>query len=146
MVFQKYSFSYQCEKYCYGLKARRFPKKDHARVGPDWLNLWQAQQPFGVSPEGGAGPAVANLPLLLMSHGNQSTNVQLIEQLILELNKDTEMTIIIVTHNIFQARRVAREVVFLHEGHIVEAGETKKIFTSPEDPRTKAFVEGRMVY
>ena len=56
------------------------------------------------------------------------------------------MTIIIVTHNIFQARRIAGEVIFLHEGRIVEKGETEEIFTSPRDPRTKAFVEGRMIY
>jgi tungstate transport system ATP-binding protein len=51
-----------------------------------------------------------------------------------------------VTHNIFQARRIAQEVIFMHEGRIIEAGETEKVFTSPEDPRTRAFVEGRMVY
>ena len=90
-----------------------------------------------------------NLLLLLLDEPTANldpSNIELIERLILDLNRETAMTIVMVTHNIFQARRVAREVIFMHEGRVVETGETEKIFTSPEDPRTKAFVEGRMVY
>jgi len=161
MVFQKPLLFHTsvAENIAYGLKARRFPKeKIKARVEAllEKVGLKEFAGRHAATLSGGEAQrvalarAVAFEPALLLldepTANLDPTNVQLIEQLILELNKDTEMTIIIVTHNIFQARRVAREVVFLHEGHIVEAGETKKIFTSPEDPRTKAFVEGRMVY
>ncbi len=74
------------------------------------------------------------------------TNVEVIENLVVELNKTLGITVIIVTHNIFQARRITDCTIFMYDGKIVEMGETEKIFTSPEDPRTKAFVEGRMVY
>jgi len=55
-------------------------------------------------------------------------------------------TVVIVTHNLFQARRLARHVLFLHEGTLVESGPAIQLFERPADPRTKAFLEGRMVY
>ncbi len=73
-------------------------------------------------------------------------NVEIIESLILDLNKELGTTIIIVTHNTFQARRVAEEIIFLYQGKVVEKGVTEKVFSDAKDPRTKAFVEGRMVY
>lgn len=73
-------------------------------------------------------------------------NVEIIERLVLDLNRSGGITVIIVTHNIFQARRITGEIIFLYGGKVVENGETEKIFSSPGDPRTKAFVEGKMVY
>jgi tungstate transport system ATP-binding protein len=51
-----------------------------------------------------------------------------------------------VTHNVFQARRLAQRVVFLLNGQVVEAADTPTFFTAPRDPRTAAFVRGEMVY
>jgi tungstate transport system ATP-binding protein len=55
-------------------------------------------------------------------------------------------TLVIVTHNLFQARRLADEAALLIDGALVEAGPAEQLFERPRDPRTAAFVEGRMVY
>lgn len=65
-----------------------------------------------------------------------------IESLLDELKK--EVTILIVTHNMSQAKRVADHSMFMFLGDLVEYGETKKMFDSPEDPRTKAYLTGQM--
>jgi tungstate transport system ATP-binding protein len=51
-----------------------------------------------------------------------------------------------VTHNVFQARRLAHRVALLLEGRIVEVADVESFFQSPRDPRTTAFVRGEMVY
>ena len=73
-------------------------------------------------------------------------NIELIEEMILKMSRTKSITVVMVTHNVFQARRIAHEVIFIHGGRIVEAGPTEQIFTEPKDPRTRDFVEGRMVY
>ena len=64
-----------------------------------------------------------------------------IEELLIELKK--EYTIVMVTHNIQQAGRIADRTVFLLLGELIEQGATADIFTSPKDPRTEAFISGR---
>ena len=64
-----------------------------------------------------------------------------IEELLVELKK--EYTIVMVTHNIQQAGRVADTTVFLLLGDLIEQGPTAQVFTSPSDPRTEAFISGR---
>jgi len=73
-------------------------------------------------------------------------NVALIENIIKRLNQEQAATLVLVTHNVFQAHRLADRVVFILEGKIVEVARTEDFFTSPQDPRTRAFVEGKMVY
>ena len=64
-----------------------------------------------------------------------------IEDLISELR--TKYSIVIVTHNMQQAARVSDELVFLYDGELVEAGETKKIFSQPVNQRTQDYITGR---
>ena len=64
-----------------------------------------------------------------------------IEELIDKLK--TEYTVIIVTHNMQQATRVADDTVFMLDGEIVESGPTETIFHNPTDPRTDDYVNGR---
>ena len=64
-----------------------------------------------------------------------------IEELLIELKK--QYTIVMVTHNIQQAGRIADKTVFLLMGELVEQGTTAQVFTSPRDPRTEAFISGR---
>jgi tungstate transport system ATP-binding protein len=73
-------------------------------------------------------------------------NVALIENIIRRLNREQAATLVLVTHNVFQAHRLADRVVFMLEGKIIEVARTEEFFTSPQDPRTRAFVEGKMVY
>ncbi len=64
-----------------------------------------------------------------------------IEELVQELK--TRLTIVIVTHNMQQAARVADRTAFLMDGELVEAGPTEQIFTHPTDARTEDYVSGR---
>jgi phosphate transport system ATP-binding protein len=64
-----------------------------------------------------------------------------IEELIEELKQD--YTVIIVTHNMQQAARVADWTMFMLNGEVVEFGPTKKIFTAPDDKRTEDYITGR---
>ncbi len=73
-------------------------------------------------------------------------NVKLIEEIVLENNEKHDMTVVMVTHNIFQARRLAHRTAFLLDGKLVEVNETEAIFTRPNDPRTAAFIHGEMIY
>ena len=64
-----------------------------------------------------------------------------IEELIDELKR--EYTVVIVTHNMQQAGRVAEWTMFLLSGELIEFGPTAKIFTRPDDRRTEDYVTGR---
>lgn len=64
-----------------------------------------------------------------------------IEDLIFELKAD--YTIVIVTHNMQQAARVAEATGFFLNGHLVEFDTTTKIFTAPADKRTEDYITGR---
>jgi tungstate transport system ATP-binding protein len=72
--------------------------------------------------------------------------VALVEEVVGELHRSRGSTVVWATHNLFQARRVARRVAFLLDGRLVEVADTERFFTSPRDPRTTAFVRGEMVY
>ncbi|NLE76037.1 MAG: phosphate ABC transporter ATP-binding protein [Chloroflexi bacterium] len=73
-------------------------------------------------------------------------NVGLIESIVRELNRQQGTTLILVTHNVFQAKRLAQRVGLLLEGQMVEVASTEAFFAAPSDPRTAAFVRGEMVY
>ena len=64
-----------------------------------------------------------------------------IEELMDELRK--RYTIVIVTHSMQQAARVAQYTAFFHMGHLVEKGATEKMFTTPDDKRTQDYITGR---
>ncbi len=64
-----------------------------------------------------------------------------IEQLIDSLKK--KYTIVIVTHNMQQAARVSDKTAFFLLGEIVEFADTEKIFSSPQNEKTKAYISGR---
>lgn len=63
-----------------------------------------------------------------------------IEELIVKLKKD--YTIVIVTHNMQQAQRIADRTVFMYLGEIIEAGDTHHVFDSPDNELTKNYVQG----
>jgi len=73
-------------------------------------------------------------------------NVGLIEDIVRSLNRERGTSLVLVTHNVFQARRLAHRVALLLEGQIVEVADVESFFQSPRDPRTAAFVRGEMVY
>jgi len=64
-----------------------------------------------------------------------------IEELMFVLRE--RYTIVIVTHNMAQARRASEECVFMLLGELVEHARTSELFLSPRDPRTADYIEGR---
>lgn len=73
-------------------------------------------------------------------------NVGLIEEIVRTLNARQGTTLILVTHNVFQAKRLAHQVALFLEGQIAEIADAETFFGSPRDPRTAAFARGEMVY
>jgi tungstate transport system ATP-binding protein len=70
-------------------------------------------------------------------------NVNLIEDII---RGHGSTTVVLVTHNIFQARRLANRIGLLLGGQLIELNATDPFFSNPIDPRTRSFIGGEMVY
>ena len=89
--------------------------------------------------------ALANQPEVLLLDEPASAldpiATQKIEELLYELKR--ELTIVIVTHNLQQAARVSDRTAFFFMGRLVEADATQRIFTSPREERTDAYITGR---
>ena len=68
-------------------------------------------------------------------------STQKVEELLYELR--TEVTVVIVTHNMQQAARVSDRTAFMLAGELVEVAPTAKLFTTPADQRTEAYITGR---
>ena len=64
-----------------------------------------------------------------------------IEELMFDLRG--RYTIVIVTHNMAQARRASDECLFMLQGEVVEHARTEDLFLNPRDPRTAEYIEGR---
>jgi phosphate transport system ATP-binding protein len=64
-----------------------------------------------------------------------------IEEMLLELKK--ERTIIIVTHNMEQARRISDYTAFFYQGEVIETGETLELFNKPETELLNSYITGR---
>ncbi len=67
---------------------------------------------------------------------------QNVERRLIELK--TDYTIIVVTHILRQAKRIADYIAFLYLGELVEHGPAQEIFEDPKDPRTKAYLTGEI--
>lgn len=141
----------------YGLRLRNNPNSHAlveaalAQVGLDHLAHQRAR-----TLSGGEGQRVAlaralvtQPEVLLLDEPTANLdpyNVGLIEKIIAETNRVQNTTVVLVTHNVFQAKRLAHRVALMLDGGIVEINEAATMFDSPSDPRTAAFIEGKMVY
>ncbi|HSA57932.1 MAG TPA: phosphate ABC transporter ATP-binding protein PstB [Gemmatimonadaceae bacterium] len=89
--------------------------------------------------------ALANEPEVLLLDEPASAldpiATQRIEELLYELK--SQLTIVIVTHNLQQAARVSDITAFFYLGRLIETGASDQIFTSPREDRTEAYITGR---
>jgi phosphate transport system ATP-binding protein len=89
--------------------------------------------------------ALANRPdVLLLDEPASALDpiaTQKIEELLYELK--SELTIVIVTHNLQQAARASDQTAFFYLGQLVEVDTTERIFTNPREERTEAYITGR---
>ena len=65
---------------------------------------------------------------------------QIIEELLLKLKE--QYTIVIVTHNLFQARRIADDCIFMLNGQLWEQNTTEELFTNPQRQETRDYLQG----
>jgi len=143
----------------YGLKARGYNREEiNNRVGRllDQVGLSDLAKRRADTLSGGEAQRVAiarsvafDPELLLLDEPTANLdpyNIELIEEMIATLNRQKDITVVIVTHNVFQARRIADQVIFIDKGEIVEMGSAEKIFTNPEHEKTRLYVEGRVVF
>jgi len=143
----------------YGLRARNYSHKQiELKVGPllEQVGMEHLAHRRADTLSGGEAQRVAiaravafDPELLLLDEPTANLdprNIEIIENMITGLSRERHMTVVMVTHNVFQARRIADEVIFLDKGNIVEMGSAEKIFTNPDQEKTRLYVEGRMIY
>ena len=63
------------------------------------------------------------------------------EELITAYVQETGCALVLVTHSLQQARRIADEVLFFHKGNLLETGTAKQLLTAPENAETKRFLD-----
>jgi len=96
-----------------------------------------------------ASAIAAGPRLLLMDEATANldpANASIIEDAVRKINSSEGVTVILATHNLFQARRLADRVVFLLDGQVLEMGDREELFEKPRDARTRSFLRGEMVY
>jgi putative ABC transport system ATP-binding protein len=64
--------------------------------------------------------------------------------LIVELHQEHSLTIVFVTHQLEQARKVGQQTAILVEGRIIETGPTDQVFDAPKNEATRRFLEGQL--
>lgn len=69
-------------------------------------------------------------------------NTRMMEEILLKVQKEKNLTVIIVTHDMFQARRLADYTLFMENGIIKEANFTCELFTKPLEKSTQRFLQG----
>lgn len=87
--------------------------------------------------------------LLLLDEPTASMDpagVAIAEGLVRKMRDEHGTTVIVVTHNLFQARRLADRTYLLYDGEMVEYGDTEETFGSPKKELTRRFVSGEAVY
>ena len=92
---------------------------------------------------------VVNPEVLLLDEptGNLDPyNVGLIEEIVRSDNAERGTTVVVVTHDPFQARRLADRTGLMISGRMVEIADTEQFFTDPRRPETAAFLRGDLVY
>lgn len=87
--------------------------------------------------------------LLLLDEPSSSLDPEggaVFEEVIKKINSEQATTVAMVTHNLFQARRLAHYAFFLYGGRLVEWGEAAGFFNRPENEVTAKFISGEMVF
>ena len=160
MVFQKPVMfnSSVFDNVAYGLKVRGLGSreiKNRVKGVLERVGLYHLRQKNAKKLSGGEQQRVALARALVLetdvlvldepTANLDVANVQMIEDIIREI-AGNGVTIIMATHNLFQAKRLANNVAYLNSGELVEVGTVKKIFGNPEKELTKKFIMGETYF
>lgn len=139
----------------YGLRLRGRPAGEAVDAALAQVGLSHLARAAGRSLSGGEAQRVALARALVIgprvllldepTANLDPANVASIEAVVRDLGQ-RGTTVVIVTHNLFQAQRLADDAALLIDGALVEAGPAQRLFERPRDPRAAAFFAGRMVY
>ncbi len=142
-----------------GLRFRRCDKATvHSRVmqALERVGMLEAAKQQASTLSGGEAQRIAlaraivlEPKLLLLDEPTASLdpqNVAIFEQVMRAIHQQGTTAIVIVTHNLPQARRLADECLFLHKGELVEMADTHTFFTAPVHAELADFLSGRMIY
>ncbi|MEM3824336.1 MAG: phosphate ABC transporter ATP-binding protein, partial [Candidatus Bathyarchaeia archaeon] len=143
MVFQKTVFfdATVYDNVAYGLKVRRIPQREIVErvnkalklVGLEGFNKRHAKKLSGGEQQRVAlARAIAlNTKLLLLDEPTANLdpkNASLIEEIIATVNRELKTTIVMATHNMFQAQNLPNRIALINNGRISEVGTPKEIF------------------
>lgn len=141
----------------YGLKIRGWPQAQQEKRLSDILErfrLADISSKFADRLSGGEGArvalarAVAPRPRLLVldepAANLDPAHTLSLETALLEICAEEGLTVVMVTHDMFQAKRVAHETLFLSEGVLEEWGPTAQIFHHPQAKKTRRFISGEL--
>lgn len=161
MVFQKpvvFSMSVY-DNVAYGLRLRSVPKAEIDQSVKDVLTLLDMagrEREYARHLSGGEAQRIAfarayvlKPKLLLLDEPTANldrNNVAIIEKAIKNVNERYGTTVVLVTHSLHQARRLAGRIAFMMDGELIEIGDAHEVFEKPSDARTKAFMSGDMIF
>jgi tungstate transport system ATP-binding protein len=161
MMFQKpvpFSMSVY-DNIAYGLKLRKCSKEEISAAVEDALKLLDMagkERQYARSLSGGEAQRLAfarayvlKPRVLLLDEPTANldpANAGIMERVIRETNRRHGTTVILVTHDMHQAKRLAGRSAFMLDGELIEIKPTAELFANPEDPRTTRFVKGELIY
>lgn len=142
----------------YGLRIRRLPNKEQAARIEKALravNLWAMRKENALFLSGGEAQRLClamvmaiDPEVVLLDEPTSSLdpgNVSMVEDIILAM-KNKNRLIILVTHNLFQAKRLADRIVFLYQGRLLEESAASDFFPAPQSDLARRYISGEMVY
>lgn len=143
LVFQRAAFfgSSVYDNVAYGLKLRRLPENEVRRRVKEALRLVKLEgfeRRSARKLSGGeqqrvavARAVVLNTPLLLLDEPTANLdpkNAAIVEEVIATVNRERGVTVMLTTHNMFQAEKLPTRVALINGGQITEVGETSDVF------------------
>jgi tungstate transport system ATP-binding protein len=160
LVFQKTAmFTMNVyDNLAYGLKIRKVPKEVISKRVPEVLSavrLSEFEKRRAKKLSGGEQQRIAlaraflldpSVLLLDEPTANLDPNSAIIIEKAIVNKKSADRIIVMATHNLNQARRLADIIVHIHSGEVVEAAATEDFFENPKSEISKKFVEGELEF
>ncbi|MEB3101371.1 ABC transporter ATP-binding protein [Ferviditalea candida] len=142
-----------------GLKFRKWKKSDindEVMRALEWVGLSDFRDRHAHTLSGGetqrvalARSIVTQPRVLLLDEATANLDpecIEIFEDVIHRIRKESGTTIVMITHNLQQAKRMADICLFMHQGEVLEMAETEVFFDRPAAKRLQDFLAGRMVY
>ncbi len=143
----------------YGLKIREIPKdiiKEKVEKALQVVGLEDLRDRHAKTLSGGETQRIAIARILAyepelllldeLTANLDPSNTAKIEKIVKDVRNVFGTTILVSTHNMFQAKRLADQVALLFESRFIETGDPQAVFEHPKNPMTKAFINGELVY